>query len=301
MPELPEVETVRRGLAPAMEGGQFTKVQLNRPGLRFTFPPDFAARINNRRVREVARRAKYLMVYLDNDDVLIMHLGMSGSFHVERSNFDNNSAKNFPEPVHHQRNRLAAHDHVIFDVDCNGEKYKITYNDPRRFGFMDLIAAGDLGNHKYFANLGIEPTGNSLDGRLIAELFGGRKAPLKSVLLDQKLIAGLGNIYVCEALWQAGLAPTRIAKTLAGSSQNAKTDANRLADAVRDVISRAIEAGGSSLNDHRQTDGTLGYFQHNFGVYDREGETCSKPGCKGEILRIIQSGRSTYFCNTCQT
>lgn len=296
MPELPEVETVKRGLAPAMEGATFTKVTLNRENLRFPFPTDFAARLINCQIKEVGRRAKYLTLFLDSEDVLVMHLGMSGSFHVEQL-IDGNSIE---KTQHQDRNRIAAHDHVIFFLENKEKQYQVIYNDPRRFGFMDLINAKQLDSHKYFVNLGIEPTGNSLDGACIRQLFAGRKAPLKAALLDQKLIAGLGNIYVCEALWQAGLSPERPAKTLAANSKPAKARAELLADAIRDIIANAIAAGGSSLNDHRQTDGTLGYFQHRFNVYDREGDKCSKEQCSGHIKRIVQSGRSTYYCSVCQ-
>ncbi len=296
MPELPEVETARRGLAPAMEGAKFITVKVNRPNLRFPFPDNFAVRLENCQVMEVTRRAKYLALYLDNEEVLVMHLGMSGSFHVEKLNTENIDGEN----LHHDRDRIAIHDHVIFHLENGKNQFQVTYNDPRRFGFMDLISSDQLANHKYFANLGIEPTGNSLDGECIRNLFTNRKAPLKAAMLDQKLIAGLGNIYVCEALWQAGLSPKRQAKTLSTSSRIAKIRADKLADAIRDVIARAIEAGGSSLNDHRQTDGTLGYFQHRFNVYDREGENCNRKECAGNINRIVQSGRSTYYCGSCQ-
>ena len=236
------------------------------------------------------------MIYLDNDDVLVMHLGMSGSFHVEKK--DNCSPLH--ENLYHDRDRLDAHDHVILHLERDAENFRITYNDPRRFGYMDLIAADRLNEHKYFADLGVEPTGNSLDGELLNQLFTGRKAPLKAALLDQKLIAGLGNIYVCEALWQARLSPRRQAKTICSLTRPATIRSRALSDAVRDVIARAIEAGGSSLSDHRRTDGTLGYFQHRFNVYDREDETCKRPDCNGVIKRIVQSGRSTYFCASCQ-
>ena len=289
MPELPEVETVKRGLAPVMEGSHVTRVEVNRANLRFAFPQNFAARIENKQIREVGRRAKYLTVYFDDDTVLIMHLGMSGSFHIEQSLTQNNLS-----------DRLRAHDHVIFHLRRGSDKFTVIYNDPRRFGFMDLIEAGRLNEHKYFVNLGIEPIGNSLNGDYIARLFTARKAPLKSALLDQKLIAGLGNIYVCEALWQAGLSPRRAAKTISLSSPTAKARAQALADAIRDVIKRAIDAGGSSLANHRQTDGSPGYFQHRFNVYDREAKSCAKTGCSGQIKRIVQSGRSTYYCANCQ-
>ncbi len=297
MPELPEVETARRGLVPAMEGARIIRVEVNRPNLRFEFPTDFARRLTGCVVNAVSRRAKYLTLYLDCDEVLVIHLGMSGSFHVERAE-DHQK----PDTGRDQnRNRLVAHDHVIFHLAGVNGKYRITYNDPRRFGFMDLIPASLLNDHKFFSKLGVEPTGNTLDGQLLGQLFENRKAPLKSVLLDQKLIAGLGNIYVCEALWQAGLSPMRAANSICAKSGKATKRSTLLAQAVREIIARAIEAGGSSLNDHRQTDGTLGYFQHRFNVYDREDADCNKPECKGKIARIVQSGRSTYYCPTCQT
>jgi formamidopyrimidine-DNA glycosylase len=296
MPVLPEVETVKRGLAPAMEGAKFTRVILNRLNLRFPFPNDFATRLENCKIKEVGRRAKYLTLFLDSDDVLVMHLGMSGSFHVEQLIV----GKSVEKTQHQDRDRIPAHDHVIFHLENKEKQFQVIYNDPRRFGFMDLIKLNQLGSHKYFVNLGIEPTGNSLDGACIRQLFAGRKAPLKAALLDQKLIAGLGNIYVCEALWQAGLSPIRQAKSITANSKIPKARAEVLADAIRDVIASAIAAGGSSLNDHRQTDGTLGYFQHSFNVYDREGEMCNKEQCSGQIKRIVQSGRSTYYCSDCQ-
>ena len=294
MPELPEVETARRGLAPVMEGARFTRVEVNRPNLRFPFPQNFAARLEGRKITAVARRAKYLTVDLDSDEVLIMHLGMSGSFHIDKGEIDTSAN------LHLKPDRIAAHDHVKFFLSLGAQKFQVTYNDPRRFGFMDLIGARELATHKYFAALGIEPTGNSLDGPCIAKLFENRKTPLKSALLDQKLIAGLGNIYVCEALWQAALSPERKAQTLSAKSVSARQRSDLLAEAIRDVIARAIEAGGSSLSDHRQTDGTLGYFQHSFNVYGREGETCPAPDCQGHIARIVQSGRSTFYCRSCQ-
>jgi len=296
MPELPEVETVKRGLVPAMEGARFSRVILNRLNLRFPFPDDFAKRLENCKITQVGRRAKYLTLFVDSDDVLIMHLGMSGSFHVEELI----DGKDLVANQYHHRNRIAAHDHVIFHLQNNQKQFQVIYNDPRRFGFMDLISRNQLASHKYFVNLGIEPTGNSLDGTCIRQLFAGRKAPLKAAMLDQKLIAGLGNIYVCEALWLAGLSPLRQAGSITANSKIAKNRAAVLADAIRDVIASAIAAGGSSLNDHRQTDGTLGYFQHRFNVYDREGELCNKATCSGRIKRITQSGRSTYYCSDCQ-
>lgn len=296
MPELPEVETVRRGLAPFMEGATVTRVTARAGGLRFPFPANFAERLRGRRIGALSRRAKYLLADLDNGDVLTMHLGMSGSFRVLAG-----SDETAPGDFHYERSKAPAHDHVTFDLDMGARgAARIVYNDPRRFGYMDLVARAQLETHPHFASLGLEPTGNGLDGDAIAGLFSGKTAPLKAALLDQRLIAGLGNIYVCEALWQARLSPMRQAGTLASAKGGATARAGRLADAVRDVIGRAIEAGGSTLRDHRLTDGSLGYFQHSFRVYDREGEPCPRTDCAGVVVRTVQSGRSTFHCAQCQ-
>ena len=299
MPELPEVETVRRGLAPVMEGAIIERAEIHRPDLRFPFPDQFARRLQGKTVTALSRRAKYLLADLDGDreggDVLIMHLGMSGTFRILEA-----SGEGAPGAFHHERSRNTAHDHAVLHVNRNGKQAAIIYNDPRRFGFMDLIDRHRLGEDPRFASLGLEPTGNSLDGAAIARLFKGKTAPLKAALLDQHLIAGLGNIYVCEALWQAGLSPKRLAGTIVKSDGSASERCERLAEAVRDVIARAIEAGGSTLRDHRLTDGSLGYFQHSFRVYGREGEACPHAGCGGTIKRIVQSGRSTFYCPSCQ-
>jgi formamidopyrimidine-DNA glycosylase len=288
MPELPEVETVRRGLEPAMVGARFLTVDQRRPDLRFPFPERFAERLKGRRIEGLGRRAKYILVTLDDGHVLVMHLGMSGSFRIDQST---------PGHFHHPRSRDGAHDHVVFTLS-NGAT--ITYNDPRRFGFMQLIPAGELETHPLFRNIGVEPLGNALDGTLLARLFAGKSVSLKAALLDQTLIAGLGNIYVCEALHRAHLSPRRGAATLARHDGSPTERARLLAADIRDVLNEAVAAGGSSLRDHRRTDGTLGYFQHSFRVYDREGEPCPTPGCGGRIQRIVQSGRSTFFCGTCQ-
>lgn len=292
MPELPEVETVRRGLEPAMAGTRIKKVEQRRKDLRFPFPKDFAARLTGRTITGLSRRAKYLLMDLDDGEVLVCHLGMSGSFRVE-----NDKASRTPGDFHYERSTAAAHDHVVFGLS-NG--VTVTYNDPRRFGFMDLIPRKDLAAHPFFRNLGLEPLGNELDGSHLAALFKGKKAPLKAALLDQRLVAGLGNIYVCESLHRSGLSPKRAAGTLAKKSGAPTTGATRLATDIRLVLEDAVRAGGSSLRDHRQTDGSLGYFQHNFRVYDREGETCPTKGCGGTIKRIVQSGRSTFYCPKCQ-
>jgi formamidopyrimidine-DNA glycosylase len=292
MPELPEVETVRRGLEPAMAGTRIKKVEQRRKDLRFPFPKDFAARLTGRTITGLSRRAKYLLMDLDDGEVLVCHLGMSGSFRVE-----NDKASRTPGDFHYERSTAAAHDHVVFGLS-NG--VTVTYNDPRRFGFMDLIPRKDLAAHPFFRNLGLEPLGNELDGSHLAALFKGKKAPLKAALLDQRLVAGLGNIYVCESLHRSGLSPKRAAGTLAKKSGAPTTGATRLATDIRLVLEDAVRAGGSSLRDHRQTDGSLGYFQHNFRVYDREGESCPTKGCGGTIKRIVQSGRSTFYCPKCQ-
>lgn len=289
MPELPEVETVRRGLAPVMEGARIVSVEQRRADLRFPFPAHFAERMTGRRIVSVGRRAKFLVIHLNADPVLIAHLGMSGSFRVH----DDDGATT-PGAFHHERSKLAAHDHVVFHLDNAGRRYRVVYNDPRRFGFMAFAEEAALEEHPFLAGLGIEPTGNALDGTVLSALLAGRRAPLKAALLDQRLIAGLGNIYVCEALWRAGLSPRRMAGTITGKR------AARLADAVRAVIADAIAAGGSTLRDHQLTDGSLGYFQHSFNVYDREGEPCRRAGCTGTIKRVVQSGRSTFYCSACQ-
>lgn len=295
MPELPEVETVRRGLQPVMEGARIVSVEARRPDLRFPLPDGFSERLAGRKIISVGRRAKYLTIDVEGGPVLISHLGMSGSFRIETD-----SGEALPGTFHHERSRANAHDHVVFDLaTAAGARATVVYNDPRRFGFM-LFSEGAAGEHPMLAGLGVEPTGNALDGALLAGLLSGRKAPLKAALLDQTVIAGLGNIYVAEALWRAGLSPRRAAGTIAPANGKPGRRAERLAEAIRSVIADAIEAGGSSLRDYVHTDGSLGYFQHSFSVYDREGEPCSRPGCHGAISRIVQSGRSTFFCPVCQ-
>ncbi len=292
MPELPEVETVCRGLAPAMIGATLLDVCRKRPDLRFPFPADFEARLIGRRITAVSRRAKYILVDLDSGDILVIHLGMSGSFRLSAQ-----STITVPGDYHFARSKNTAHDHVVFKLS-NG--WTIVYNDPRRFGFMQIVERSALHQHPLFRNLGIEPLGNALDGGVLAQAFAGRKAPLKAALLDQSLIAGLGNIYVCEALHRAQLSPRRAAGTIAGRNGAATPRAHRLALVIREVLSEAVAAGGSSLRDHQRIDGSLGYFQHVFRVYDRAGQTCVTEGCGGRITRIVQSGRSTFYCRKCQ-
>ncbi len=295
MPELPEVETVRRGLQPVLEGARIERVETRRPDLRFPFPERFSERLTGRKIAALGRRAKYLTADVEDGPMLICHLGMSGSFRIE-TDADGSA----PGTFHHERSKSAAHDHVVFHVaDPRGEPARVIFNDPRRFGFM-LFAEPGAGVHPMLSGLGVEPTGNSLDGALLAELFRDKKAPLKAALLDQRLIAGLGNIYVCEALWRAGLSPTRAAGTIAGNGKIARDRAELLATSIREVIAEAIAAGGSSLRDYVHTDGSLGYFQHSFSVYDREGEACAHTDCAGHVERIVQSGRSTFHCRQCQ-
>ena len=295
MPELPEVETVRRGLEPVMEGATLVRVEARRPDLRFPFPPDFEKTLTGRRINSLGRRAKYLLMHLDGGPVLICHLGMSGSFRIEA---DEGTAA--PGDFHHERSKSANHDHVVFHIERRGAASRVIFNDPRRFGFMLLSDEAGLNDHPMLSELGVEPTGNALDGKLLAGLVAGKGAPLKAALLDQTLIAGLGNIYVCEALWRAGLSPTRAAGTIAARGKVAAERAERLADSIRAVIAEALDAGGSSLRDYVHADGSLGYFQHSFKVYDREGEPCPRAGCGGQVKRIVQSSRSTFYCRTCQ-
>jgi formamidopyrimidine-DNA glycosylase len=293
MPELPEVETVRRGLAPSMEGRRIRSLVLNRPDLRFPLPENFSARVEGRRILNLGRRAKYLVIDLEGELSIIAHLGMSGSFRIEED-----------EAVgvfHHARSKDQAHDHVIFVLEGEGSPdTRIIYNDPRRFGFMDLLPTGEIDRYPAFAALGPEPTGNLLSADYLASRFLARKSPVKTTLLDQGVVAGLGNIYVCEALYRSGIAPDRPAQALVTASGEPSRKLEDLTRSIREVIAEAIEAGGSSLRDHIRTDGSLGYFQHSFRVYDREGENCITPGCGGTVSRLVQSGRSTFHCPVCQ-
>ncbi len=292
MPELPEVETVRRGLAPVMEGARFTKVETRRPDLRVPFPDQFARRLQGKQVERLSRRAKYLLTHLDNGDVLIMHLGMSGSFRVEMDR-----KAHVPGEFHYPRGVPGPHDHVMFRMSSGAT---IIFNDPRRFGFMKLVPANELEAEPSLRALGPEPLGNTFNAQVLAQACSGKATSLKAALLDQHVVAGLGNIYVCEALYRAHLSPKRRASTL--ETRGAPNQrAEHLARAIRDVLNEAIAAGGSSLRDHRQTNGELGYFQHTFRVYDREGEPCPQKRCGGTIKRFVQNGRSTFWCPHCQT
>jgi formamidopyrimidine-DNA glycosylase len=290
VPELPEVETVRRGLQPVMEGARIVKLEARRPDLRRPLPADFARRVEGQTVTGIGRRAKYLTVDLSSGDVLLMHLGMSGSFRVSHEE------TNAPGAFHHPRSAAPAHDHVVFHMSSGAT---VTFNDPRRFGLMLLVPRTELASHPLMREVGPEPLGNAFDAGLLAAACAGKKTSLKAALLDQTVVAGLGNIYVCEALHRAHLSPRRRAATIATrGAPNGRATA--LVEAIKAVLNAAIKAGGSSLRDHRQTDGELGYFQHHFRVYDREGQPCATPGCQGTVKRIVQNGRSTFFCPVCQ-
>ncbi len=292
MPELPEVETVRRGLEPVMDGARFSKVEARRQDLRWPLPAGFASHLEGKTVKGLGRRGKYLLVDLSSGDVLMMHLGMSGSFHVFQGGGEKNTAH-----YHHERAKHAAHDHVVFHMS-NGAI--VTFNDPRRFGFMKLTPRDKLDDHPLMKAMGPEPLGNAFDAAMLARACKGKKTSLKAALSDQKVVAGLGNIYVCEALHRAHLSPKRMASTIATKSGEPNERAAALVDAIKATLKDAIESGGSSLRDHRRTDGALGDFQHNFRVYDREGKPCPTRGCKGTIKRIVQTGRSTFYCPSCQ-
>ncbi|MCQ0091851.1 bifunctional DNA-formamidopyrimidine glycosylase/DNA-(apurinic or apyrimidinic site) lyase [Roseovarius sp. M141] len=282
MPELPEVETVRRGLAPVMEGVVISQADVNRPNLRWPFPPDMAARLTGQRVLGLRRRSKYILADLDTGETLLIHLGMSGRMLVSGDPLGQ-FVHDHPAPE--------KHDHVVFHME-NGAR--ITFNDPRRFGAMDLFATTGADDHPLLSKLGPEPLGNAFDEAHLVSALAGRNTPIKSVLLDQRIIAGLGNIYVCEALFRAGISPRRKAGHISARRGAA------LVPIIRDVLRDAIEAGGSSLRDFRQADGELGYFQHSFDVYGREGQPCRRDGCDGTVGRIVQSGRSSFYCGKCQ-
>lgn len=293
MPELPEVETVRRGLEAAMDGERLTRVEVRRGDLRWPLVKDFAQRLQGQRVTGVGRRAKYLLVDLSSGDVLVMHLGMSGSFHVFLGRQDHKNLGRY----HHEREKHLAHDHVVFHLASGAS---VTFNDPRRFGSMKLVPRGELEQEPLLRGLGPEPLGNAFDAAMLAAACRGKKTSLKAALLDQRVVAGLGNIYVCEALHRAHLSPKRRASTLAERNGGANERAARLVDGIKVVLTQAIKDGGSSLRDHRLTDGELGMFQHHFRVYDRAGEPCRTQGCRGTIKRIVQNGRSTFYCPVCQ-
>ncbi|MGP6088736.1 bifunctional DNA-formamidopyrimidine glycosylase/DNA-(apurinic or apyrimidinic site) lyase [Antarctobacter jejuensis] len=282
MPELPEVETVRRGLAPVMEGKTILQAQINRPDLRWPFPENMGARLTGARVERLRRRSKYILADLSTGETLLVHLGMSGRMLVSGDQLGR-FVQEHPAPE--------KHDHVVLDMEGGA---RITFNDPRRFGAMDLMQTATAESHPLLAVLGPEPLGNAFSESYLTTTLRGRRTPIKSALLDQKIVSGLGNIYVCEALFRTGIHPAR---------KVTRISENRLAGLVpviRDVLQEAILAGGSSLRDFRQADGELGYFQHSFDVYGREGQPCRSPGCRDTIRRIVQSGRSSFYCASCQ-
>lgn len=285
MPELPEVETVRRGLAPFFNGARFAKVEARRADLRFALPENFATRLEAATVHSLDRRGKYLIASLSTGESLIMHLGMSGRFTI--------IAEENSKPGHfvHQTADKARHDHIVFHLD-GARPARVVYNDPRRFGFMDLVASDHINECRHFDRMGPEPLSNSFSLEAFEQALRGRGALIKNALLDQQIIAGLGNIYACEALFRAGISPRRRAATIPGRR------AARLLPAIRQVLQEAIEQGGSSLRDFAHADGALGYFQHGFQVYDREGAPCLE--CGAPVRRLTQGGRSTFYCSTCQ-
>ena len=282
MPELPEVETVRRGLEPAMAGEVIARAEVNRPDLRWPLPERMAERLTGQKVLRLGRRSKYILVDLESGETLIVHLGMSGRMLVSGDPLGR---------FHHAHPAPETHDHVVFHMAGGA---RITFNDARRFGHMDLAPTEALDAHWLIRDLGPEPLGNRFDAAYLTAAFRGRRTPVKSALLDQRIVAGLGNIYVSEALFRAGIHPRRHAGRIAPARVAA------LVPVIRDVLREAIQAGGSSLRDHRQATGELGDFQHTFRVYDREGAPCTTPDCPGVIRRIVQSGRSTFYCPLCQ-
>ncbi len=298
MPELPEVETVMRGLEPAMAGARFGRVEQRRPNLRFPLPERFVDRLEGKRLDRMTRRAKYILAHLSSGEVLVMHLGMTGRFTIVMPKTGGAQIGDF----HHAAGGDPVHDHVVFHMETDKGKAsaRITYNDARRFGYMDLVAGEGLESCAHFKNLGIEPLSNALNAAFLAERAAGRAADLKAFLMDQRHIAGLGNIYVCEALFRAGLSPKRAARCLADRKARPTERAERLVPVIRTVLEEAIVAGGSTLRDYRHADGALGYFQKDFAVYDREGEACTRVGCAGTIKRVVQGGRSTFYCPSCQ-
>jgi formamidopyrimidine-DNA glycosylase len=292
MPVLPEVETVRRGLEPVMQGARFETVEARRRDLRWPLPTDFAARLEGQTVTGLGRRAKYLLLDLSSGEVLLMHLGMSGSFRVSHD-----GGAHVPGKYHHERTQHLTHDHVVFHMSSGAT---IAFNEPRRCGSLKLVPRGKLEEEPLLRALGPEPLGNAFDAAMLARACKAKKTSLKAALSDQRMVAGLGNIYVCEALWRARLSPKRRASTIASRTGEPNERARALVQGIRDVLEDAIAAGGSSLRDHKRTDGELGLFQHQFAVYDREGERCPRRGCGGTIKRIVQTGRSTFFCPVCQ-
>ena len=294
MPELPEVETVRRGLEPVLSGARIRRVVQRRPDLRFPLPDRFVERLEGRTLERLDRRAKYILAYLDSGEVLAIHLGMTGRFSIAVPGGANGTQLG---EFTHDAGHDPTHDHVVIETEAGAT---VTYNDARRFGYMSLIPGESLAAHPHFKALGIEPLGEELTAKFLSRKAEGRTADLKAFLMDQRIVAGLGNIYVCEALFRAGLSPLRSASVLARSGGKPIDRCERLVIAIREVLEAAIAAGGSTLRDYRHTDGSLGYFQHSFAVYGREGEACVRSGCRGTVRRITQAGRSTFYCGACQ-
>jgi formamidopyrimidine-DNA glycosylase len=284
MPELPEVETVRRGLAPVLVGRRIARARTRRADLRFPFPPRFAARLKDRRVDALERRAKYMLAHLDDGMVWVTHLGMTGRWSIV-------GAERQPGDLYYSEPPDPAHTHVVIDMETGP---RLEFNDPRRFGYMDLIAERELDAHPFFKGMGPEPIGNEFHLPYLKHAFGGKKTSVKAALLDQRVVAGLGNIYVVEALHRAGIAPTRPA----GRISTLRLE--KLTHAIRAVLEEAVDAGGSTLNDYARVDGAQGGFQHRFRVYDREGEPCLTKNCGGTIVRAVHGGRSTFWCPRCQ-
>jgi formamidopyrimidine-DNA glycosylase len=293
MPELPEVETVRRGLEPILVGNAFVRVEQRRPDLRFPLPKHFGERLSGRKVEALDRRAKYLLARLDDGEVLVMHLGMTGRFSIDHANGETNTPSHFVHPIAD----APKHEHIVFHL---GDGTAIGYSDTRRFGLMDLVPADQLESHALFKGLGIEPLSKSFRPEWLAQRLKGKATSIKAALVDQKLIAGLGNIYACEALFKARVSPLRLAGSLATRSGKPTPKTIALVAAIKVVLEEAIKAGGSSLRDYKRADGSLGEFQHRFKVYGREGKKCLTKGCSGTVRRIVQGGRSTFYCPACQ-
>ena len=290
MPELPEVETVKRGLQPSVEGRRFIYVETRRADLRIPFPEDFENRLTGRRVERLWRRAKYIMADLEGGETLVIHLGMSGRMTVYTKGNGRGLGAFHYEMAGSEIGR-GRHDHVVFDTDAPA---RIVFTDHRRFGLMTIVETASLESHKLFKGLGAEPLSRQFDAEYLKEALRSKKTPIKCALLDQRVIAGLGNIYVCEALWRSRISPKRQAARV----KTVQIDV--LVPAIKQVLQEAVRAGGSSLRDHRQTNGELGYFQKLFAAYDREGQPCMRRGCHGRIKRIVQNGRSTFYCPKCQ-
>jgi formamidopyrimidine-DNA glycosylase len=334
MPELPEVETVRAGLEPVLRGRRFARVEQRREDLRFPLPDRFAERLTGRKVERLDRRAKYILVHLDGGEVLVVHLGMTGRFSVKvpraaartpsprlrgegrgegQGHAPTSAQASAPHPnplpaeergegiqlgdYTYAHGRDAKHDHLVFTMSGGAV---VTYNDARRFGYMALVPSGELGAHAYFAGLGVEPLGHDLTPEYLARRSAAKKVDLKALLMDQRIVAGLGNIYVCEALFRAGLSPSKPAACLATKTAKPTPAARRLVPQIKAVLQEAIRAGGSTLRDYKQADGSIGAFQNAFQVYGREGEPCSRRGCRGRVRRKTQGGRSTFHCPVCQ-